>query len=252
VIRVCVLGPAREAADPSTVPPAPGRPLPPDELGPAHVLVARALAAATARAESDVEVVAPLRVRGRMPLARDLLDPPTARQLLAWPRPDQRPDLTVVVLDADEDPKRREHVRAAVEALGVPVVVAAAAPELEAWMLADNRAVARVLGARLEAQAAPSKLAAGQARALLAAWCTAHAPRRDPREVRLEIARTCRLEVVSRRCRSMRRLIDDLRAALPATKTADDGAAVAPWPDEAPPAAGQDGASAGAGPWPGG
>jgi hypothetical protein len=121
---------------------APGDRLPEDALGAAHYVVARALNRTRHLPETAVLFEEPLRTnRGRPARGSDLLDRQTLRRLLMWPSAARRPQLAIVLVDADGDETRRPTLNAATENVTTPRVVAVAVQEVEAWLIADMNAV---------------------------------------------------------------------------------------------------------------
>src|SRR5690348_4793988 len=87
------------------LPPEPGRPLTSEWLGAAHVFVRRCLET-EGIPSGAIRFDSPLRTRGRIARGGDLEHAPTLRRLLTWIDAALRPDLAVVLTDADGDAGR--------------------------------------------------------------------------------------------------------------------------------------------------
>jgi len=185
--------------------PAPGDPLGEQRLGAGHVLARRALAEARGVSPADVQFESPLRTRmGRLPRGGDFLRRSTLLQLLSWADPNRRPDLALVLIDADGDRRRKRKLQAIARQVTSPVIVAVATEEFEAWLIADHEALSQVVGMKVKPVSEPERLQPGVAKAVLA-QC-------DPApQARREIAKRCDLAIVSRRCRAFARFLKDLK-----------------------------------------
>lgn len=145
----------------------------------------------------------------------DLLDGRTLRQLLTWVKPQQQPDLAIVLVDADGDLQRANRLRSIVSTVRVPSVVVASIQEFEAWLVADHACVAAVLGVSAPlpgATDAPEELDPRAAKSLLAQWmadagCT---DAEAQREARRRIVRACSLSTVRDRCRAFATFASEL------------------------------------------
>lgn len=179
-----------------------------EELGPAHDLVRRCIGKARAIPEAAVLFQRPLRLRGRTARGSDLLVASSARRLLAWPPRSRSPELAVFLVDGDGDPSRRAAVEHATAGALVPIVIGIANHEFEAWLIADDVAVSRAIGAPFPTQRNPEEMRPREAKNVLADAIGRAAS--EPRVVRRTIARTCDLDVVSTRCPAFRRFRDDL------------------------------------------
>lgn len=127
--------------------PTPGVPLTDDELGPAHLLMRRAIAARRGIPEPAVRFEGPLRTsRGTVARGTQLYDTTSLRRLLTWPAAERRPHLAIALVDADGDSHRRADLLRALEGIVVPHVVAVATQEFESWLIADHEAVRAVFG----------------------------------------------------------------------------------------------------------
>jgi hypothetical protein len=198
-----------------TLLPAPGEALSPEQLGPVHVFVRRVL---TARGlpEGAIRFEAPLRVRGRDARGSDLHNRVTLRQLLRWARPDLRPELVIVIVDADDEPLRAQRLERETDDLGVERVVVAAMREFEAWLIADTRALRETLDLNLSMTKDVESMARSEAKRLLDEWITKRLSRRvegeSARALRRRLAESCDLEEVTRRCLSFAELRHKLSA----------------------------------------
>ena len=127
--------------------PLPGDALPEAALGPAHVLVRRCLVELVPMSEVRFDV--PLRTRGRRARGSDLLHGPTVRRLLTWATPMAKPDLAVVIVDADGEANRHvalRHILSSRREPQPPAVIGVAVQEFEAWLIADEAALRQHLG----------------------------------------------------------------------------------------------------------
>ncbi len=185
--------------------------LPEAALGPAHVLVRRALAHVRNVQPGDIFFERPLMVRGRIARGSDLLSRSTLRQLLTWLRPGTRPDLAGVLIDADGETTRRQTVSDHVQDLPVAKAIGMAVQEFEAWLIADHQAVGAVLGASPPTPKAPASMAPGEAKGLLKSWRAQFASDRQERDVRSALATECDLQRVAQRCQDFQLLMQALR-----------------------------------------
>lgn len=193
-----------------TLPPAPGRTLWEDIWGPAHFLITGALAFARHIPAKAIQFEQGLRIRGRLPKGSDLLSKKKLRQLLTWADPARRPELAIVLVDADGDSSRRDQLLALTEDLPVPKVIAVAVQEFESWLIADPDALARVVGPSAHLDRPPESLTRGEAKKLLADWCARTEEQRSGEEIRLSLAQVEPVRLKDRSA-SYARLIDDLR-----------------------------------------
>lgn len=112
----------------STLLPAPGEPLDEPHIGAGHLLVRRCISKLGGIPEGAVRLESPLRLRARVPRGSDLLDRRNLRQLVTYASPGRRPDLAVVLVDADGDANaRKKLLQGHLEGLSLPTVVAVAA-----------------------------------------------------------------------------------------------------------------------------
>lgn len=196
--------------------PAPGDPIPDEALGPAHDLVRRCLEVERRIPEAATTFVAPLRLRARQARGSDLLSRESLRQLLSWPLKQRRPDLAVVLVDADGDSGRQKLLQDYVADLLISKVVGVAIQEFEAWLLADVSAVSSTLGRTLQTTAEPESLERRKAKGILNDWVAEHSQEKDKAlQLRRQIARLSDLDLIGRRCRAF----GDFRRALREVQT---------------------------------
>lgn len=197
----------------SPIPP-PGDPLPEESLGPGHVLIRRCLEAVRHLPAAAIRFDSPQRIRARIAGGSDLLIKQTLRELLTWLHPNQRPDLAVVFVDRDGEARRRATLSQYLDGLpatAATVVLGVAREEFEAWLVADEQAVASSLHCRLSKSKSPERMAPREAKELLTGWLTQHQPERDAHpELRRQIAECCSLDVVRKRCPAFESFIKDL------------------------------------------
>lgn len=201
-----------------TLLPAPGQRLDEAMLGPAHTLVARALAQTWNVPTATVRFEAPLRTtRGTIARGGELLDRGILRRILLWAKPTQRPDLAIVLVDADGTRDRKTVLTRHTNDLPGNRLIAVAVQEFEAWLLADEQALRRVLGGDIPSASAPEALRPGEAKKRLNDLCDARAGEGDRkrfrREVRQGLGADASLDAIGRACPSFMDFLDDLRAA---------------------------------------
>lgn len=192
------------------LPPAPGRQLGEELLGPGHILLSGAITLARKIPPQAIRFEQPLRTRGRLAKGSDLLSKRTLRQLLTWADLGQRPDLAVVLVDADGETGRRRTLLADTEGLPVTRVIAVAVQEFESWLIADPKAVSKVLGPETRLDHSPESLARREAKSLLARWCAKPQEAQLPEQIRLSLARHADPTQVRARSASYDQLILDL------------------------------------------
>jgi len=198
----------------------PGNELQDDELGAAHILVRRCLSANGRLPDAAIRFHRPLRTdAGRVARGSDFLKVARLRKLLSWPPSPNRPDLAVVLVDADGDRSRKGTLDAGtamVPGARLGRVIGVAIEEFEAWLVADDRAVSEGLHATFPTPKAPETMAPQEAKLLLAeAIALAGA---DPQVVRRTIAEKCGLDAISARCPSFADFRAELvQTTLPAT-----------------------------------
>lgn len=194
-----------------TLPPAPGTPLTEKLLGPAHILIRRCLVRVREVETSEIAFEQPNRTRGgRLARGSDLLHRTRLRQLLSWARPGTRPDVALVLVDADGRTDRRTLLGAHTEGLLSQPVVGVAIQEFEAWLVADIELVVKKLpGATVPSS--PEEASPGVVKGTLVE-ATSGLSREAQRNLRCELAADCDLETVEKRCRAFKQLLRDLRA----------------------------------------
>lgn len=183
---------------------APGDRISEESFGSAHLLILRCIEQERSIPANAIVFEEPLRTRGRIAKGSDLSNERILVQLLTWPSADRRPDLVVVVVDCDGELHRRERLAHAVAAVTVSRVIGMAIQELESWLLADQRALAGVLGRGPAYPGPPESLAPGDAKRLLAQWGVDAEKRRD-------LARTCDLKTLATTSTAFERFLVDLR-----------------------------------------
>ncbi len=92
-----------EAAGTTTLPPLPGAPLNEAEIGAGHVLLRRCLERERKIPAAAIQFLGPLRFRGAVARGSTLRTKQALRQLLTWPSASRRPDLAVVLVDAENE-----------------------------------------------------------------------------------------------------------------------------------------------------
>jgi hypothetical protein len=188
---------------------APGSPLSEDELGPGHLLVRRVVAMTRAVPEEAISFLAPLRSgRGQVVRGSGLLNRTTLRQLHQWPMPDRRPDLSIVLVDADGQADRRTVLASHLEGVTLPAVIAVAVQEFESWLISDQGALNATVGSSTERPPAVESLKPRVAKALLADLLAKH---EEPHAARCTIARTTDLALLERESSSFARFVLDCR-----------------------------------------
>jgi len=181
---------------------APGTALTEDELGPAHLLVRRCLEHSRALDPHSIQFEEPLRSRGKLARGSMLHSRTTLRPLLFWADEELRPDLAIVLVDADGQEERQAELDSALENLTVEAVAAVAIQEFEAWLIADPEAVKSVLRGPHSPPKPPERLGRRQAKELLQQWCAEHASKQDPAELRRQLVQELNLDTVARACSS--------------------------------------------------
>ncbi len=153
--------------------------------------------------EGAVRFQRPLRTgRGLVPRGSQLLDKATLRRLLSWPPGPRRPELAVVLLDADGDRQRGAAIEQAVGDLPVRRVIGLAVQEFEAWLISDEKAVSQAIGSPFPTQKAPERMKPREAKALLFDWIGRTGA--DDRTARLTIAAAADLGAIGSRCPAFR------------------------------------------------
>jgi Domain of unknown function (DUF4276) len=179
---------------------APGTLLNEEELGAAHLLVRRCLERARGLTPESIQFEEPLRSRGKLAKGSMLHSPNTLRPLLFWADEDMRPDLALVLVDADGKEDRQTELDSALQDLTVDAVAAVAIQEFEAWLIADPEAVKSVLRKPLSPPKPPERLGRRQAKELLQQWSDEHASKQEPAEIRRQLVRECDLDTLARVC----------------------------------------------------
>jgi hypothetical protein len=175
-----------------------------DDLGPAHVLVRRALARARGAPEPAVTFRGRYRDEdGGHLTGSDLLDRDRREKLsVLHELADDRVDLVLFLIDRDgEAPRTPDHLATGWTA-PTPLVVGVPREELEAWLLGDATGVSARLSTAPPAR--PEELEPGAAKAWLQARVAdVVGPGRDAaREVRADLARRADLDRLDRACPS--------------------------------------------------
>jgi uncharacterized protein DUF4276 len=193
---------------------APREPLPDEALGPAHILVRRCLLEAV----SDLIVTfeAPKRHRaGRSAKGSDLRSSKLLRQLITFAI--NRPDLVVVLIDADGEGRRRlRSLEAIVEQCKRPhpVVVGVPVQEFEAWLVADQSSVHEVVGHHYDSLVEPESLAPTEAKEWLdRVTSRSYSEVHEKRKAHRGIAAACDLDRLAGRCRAFERFRKKLHLA---------------------------------------
>jgi hypothetical protein len=212
-LRVVVLAEGSKETGALAVRPAPGVALGSEELGAAHVLIRRCLVASSRMPEAAIHFQEPLRLAsGSVARGASLRNREALRKLLAYPPRGNRPDLAILLVDADGDPDRRRELEAWTwDAIVVPVV-AVPIQEFEAWLVADHVAVARAVHLEFPTPMAPEAMEPGVAKRLLEARIGEAGA--DPQQVRRTIADSADLERIADRAPSFQRFRADLAASL--------------------------------------
>lgn len=189
---------------------APGQELGHEHLGPAHLLVRRVFVESGSLPAGAVRFVAPLR-KGNSREARgsDLRERTTLRRLLSYPPGAERPDLVVVLVDADGERGRREMLLEHIEGISQTAAIGLCIQEFEAWLVADTRALTEAAGSPCDTVADPEGLAPRAAKSRLAELAATR-PGLAPRDLRLSIAARLDLDVLARRCPAFERFRADL------------------------------------------
>jgi hypothetical protein len=118
----------------------------------------------------------------------------------------------VVVVDADGDNQKASRLRQTAESIsGQPTIIAVAVQEFQAWLLADDAALASALGTSVQPIVSPEALAPRAAKQQLMTLLAARGT--EGRLLRRELARTLQLEQLRNRCPSFNDFLQDLRAA---------------------------------------
>ena len=187
---------------------APGELIEEEALGAGHLLLRRAIASQHSISERALLLEEPLRTRGRIALGSDLQHERTLAQLLTWANPTRQPDLALVLVDCDGEPGRKARLVDAVRERPVVKIVAVAIEEFEAWLIADHKAVLRVLGSNHDFPGPPESLARRAAKTHLQDW-TSDAGK-DRGEIRRTLARSSDLGVIASSCSAFAELLREI------------------------------------------
>ena len=208
----------RESTPGNQYPPIPGEVLEDGQWGAAHWLVARLVEADHDLPRRALRFVAPMHWRGQMVRGSQLRNRKCIRRVLSWPSEQDRPDLAIVMIDADQDAwrKRQQMLRRHIEDLAIapPTVIAVAVREFEAWLIADTKAAGTALRRAVRRSRAPEQLQPTQAKQILGDWVGGAEGFEHPGAARVAIAQNLDLETVAKCCPAFGRLRTDLRKAL--------------------------------------
>lgn len=183
--------------------------IPVEEWGPGHVLFARAIESRTSIPRRAVKFTEPLRTSRGVIARGSALHGKTLRILLNY-QPVDRPDLLIVLVDADGDTARKRTLESFVADMPGTKVIAVAIQEFESWLVSDADALHRVVSAPLaQAPQQPERLEPASAKALLQ---TLSAAVDDPAQARVSLADELDLEVVAKKCSSFASCLDELKA----------------------------------------
>lgn len=181
---------------------APGDSLLAEDLGPAHILVARTIDRVFGVPRAALDFKEPYRTadgrhaHGSRLLVARLLDQVLAGWLLD-------PLVVVFLVDADDKPvaDRRSILRDALERNGLDGAIGVVVREFESWLIADQAALTRVLGPGHESPASVEALGCRVAKDKLRGWSESQArPGRDSLDIRRELAEAVDLETLTERC----------------------------------------------------
>ena len=119
-----------------------------------------------------------------------------------------RPDLVVVMFDADGERDRKSRLDSALSDSVVPYVLAMSVQELEAWLIADPDAL-REAGCQGALSSEPEQMPPREAKQWLANATT----RSGARDLRSTLAKLCNLDIVARRCPSFNTFRRDITSS---------------------------------------
>ncbi len=191
--------------------PPPGNVLSSDLLGPGHLLLRRCILEGLDDIDGEVLFEAPLKTgRGQTARGSMLLKEKTLRQLLTWLDPEMRPDLAVVLVDQDEDNKRKSRLEKYMTRLPSMPILSVAVQEFESWLVADHSCVAEILDHNIQPPRNPENMRRREAKQLLKGWIKQSGTALEDDEVRRRIARQCDLATVARTCRAFDVFLKDL------------------------------------------
>ncbi|MEQ8277935.1 MAG: DUF4276 family protein [Deltaproteobacteria bacterium] len=205
---------ARELMGAGGWPTAPGDVLQADELGAAHRLLARIVAAQTNLPDGAIRFLSPIRdrrgrqLRGSLLHGGDHLRRALLAHELVGKTNDGRPsaDAFVVLVDADGDASRHTSIVEGLAGVVVPKVVGVAVQEFETWLIADLPALNDVLGTQVDDPGPRESLPPGGAKAFLLDRLQGQ----REQDVRLTLAERVDIEVVRQVCPSFDRFVKDL------------------------------------------
>lgn len=206
-----------ELGGPASVDRAPTSSLESESLGPAHVLLARAIAYTSNVPREAIHFFEPLRTStGMRPRGSDLHDPRTLRRVMSWPpHPARRPHLAVLLVDEDEVTGRLRLLQGALRDLSPTPrrVVGVAVREFESWLITDFSTVAGELGLDLAQPQNPESLRRGEAKQMWNDWRSRLSANGADEVVRRRVCESCRLDVLERASRSFALFLGELREA---------------------------------------
>ncbi len=191
-------------------PRTPGERLEPGDLGPAHLLVRRLIAAERGLPEPAILFEAPLRLQGRVARGGALHERDHLRRLCTWLLRELQPQLVIVLVDADGETARAARLTTYVEGLASAPIIAVARQEFEAWLVADTRAASQVLDCPCSLDGDPEALEPREAKTTLTTWIS-RAELSD-RDVKMSLAATLDLSVLRKRCPSFASFAQRLKA----------------------------------------
>jgi len=210
-VRVAIHAEGSRETATFAVRPAPGSEVPTGMEGPAHVLVRRILSEDSKLPPEAVRFVEPLRTgTGLVARGSQLRHRQIVRQLLAGWAPDQKkPDLFVILVDADGEAGREKSLQEWTSDLGA-CAIGVAVQEFEAWLVSDQAAVQRSLGAEFAAAPDPEGMRPREAKRLLDDAITRSG--KPASQVRMALAGLLSLALVAKRCRAFKAFFENLRA----------------------------------------
>ncbi|HYD41838.1 MAG TPA: DUF4276 family protein [Anaeromyxobacter sp.] len=136
------------------------------------------------------------------------------RQLLAgWAPGQKKPDVFVILVDADGEAGREKALRESTADL-VACAIGVAVQEFEAWLVSDHAAVQGSLGIEFPATPEPEAMRPREAKRLLDDAIARSG--KAAAEVRNTIAGLLNLTAVANRCRAFKAFRESLRASKPA------------------------------------
>lgn len=191
---------------------APGDPLPNDALGAGHLLVRKMAVSTGLIPEAAVVFVRPLKLHpGRDARGSDLSALPRLRQLTVWPQSKRAPDGSIVLLDDDDRKGIAAELGSQVEAWSHRMVVIAAAPEFEAWLLADHEALQRALNASIDMTSSPDRLGRDEAKRLWTSLRVQHRPDWTHNQAARNVVDALDLERAAKRSGSFRQALEGVK-----------------------------------------